>query len=328
MKSESEHDTLFARVCDGIATAEEIGQFHRLLRRDAVALDAWLHYSSLHAELAAGSILAARATTHSLAAVEPARTSTTQDGAKVVRPRFRFPWAPQAAAGLVLGLCAATLVCAYVAPMPPKSLTLLDEDFENPVLPLAARTVLETGTWRGDAAEIVGPQNGVTPASGGKMLRFLRADFDGRPKPAGGHIAVIFRLIDLRPYQIVIAGGGGVVEVTASFNATDFPAGERYGCAISLYALDADSLPDRPGQLGSVLSNDALAMARTSRTELDRTPAAWQRVTTELRLPPKAEFLAVRLHISQPFESAKNPVFTGSYVDDVRVSLTQRPPLH
>ena len=32
MKSESEHDTLFARLCDGVATAEEIGQFHQLLK--------------------------------------------------------------------------------------------------------------------------------------------------------------------------------------------------------------------------------------------------------------------------------------------------------
>ncbi len=327
MKSESEHDTLFARVCDGVATAEEIGEFHQLLRRDAEALDTWLHYSSLHAELAAGSALLDCAGSQSDTTIEPTRGDTRRDAAQVLRSRFRFPWAPQAAAGIVLGLFAATLVWAYVVPLPPRSFTLLDEDFENPALSLATKAVLETGIWRGDAAEIVGAQNGVAPANGSKMLRFLRADFDGRPKPAGGHIAVIYRLIDLRPYHHEIAGGSGVVEVSASFNATDFPADESYGCAISLYALDADSLPDRAGRLGSVLSNDALAMARSSRTKLDRTPSAWQRVTTELRLPSQAEFLVVRLHISQPFESAENSVFTGSYVDDVRVSLTRRPQL-
>lgn len=329
MNANWDNDSLFARVCDGVATAEEIGELHQRLRGDAGAMDSWLHYSALHVELAAGSALPERASRPSGVPVESHPASTAHDDvARVLRPRFRFIWANPAAAGLLVGLFAATLVWAYVAPLPRKALTLLSEDFENSAVPLASKTVLETGIWRGDAAEIVSAQSGVTPESGVKMLRFLRDDFAGRPKPAGGHIAVVYRLIDLRPYHREIVGGNGVAEVSASFNATDFRADERYGCAISLYALDADALPDRPGRLGSVLSNEALAMARSSRTELDRTPTAWQRVTTELRLPPEAEFLAVRLHISQPFESGEHAIFTGSYVDDVRVSLTQRPPLH
>jgi hypothetical protein len=50
-------------------------------------------------------------------------------------------------------------------------------------------------------------------------------------------------------------------------------------------------------------------------------------LTTELRLPANAEFLAVRLHINQAFESGHDFIFTGSYVDDVRISLTRRAPL-
>jgi hypothetical protein len=327
MMPESARDALFARVCDGRATAEEIAELHRQLRSDPGMLDEWLHYSSLHADLAAGSVLPARAQP-----MTPARfQSPAGDAAPAVARdgihRLRFPWAPQAAAGLVLGLCAATLVWAYVAPIPPKPVTLLQEDFESPALTLATKAALEPGTWRGDAAAIVGPQHGISPSSDARMLRLRREEFDGPAKPAGGHIAVAYRLIDLRPYRQEIAGGGGVVEVSASFNAEGFPEDERYGCAISLYALDASSVPERAGRLGSVLSNEALAMARSSRTMLDREPAAWQRVTTELRLPPQAEFLAVRLHISQAFESTSEAAFAGSYVDDVHVSLTVRPPL-
>ena len=205
--------------------------------------------------------------------------------------------------------------------------TLLAEDFESAAAAPASRVPLEVGLWRGDSAEIVGPESAVLPAKGTKMLRFLRADAEVPAKPSGGHIAVVYRLIDLRPFRAEFADGAGVLEVSARFNAMEFPADERYGCAISLYALEADSIPERVGRLGSALADEALAMARSSRTKLDRDPASWQRLTTELRLPPNAEFVAVRLHINQTFESGDNPVFKGSYADDIRVSLTRRAPL-
>jgi hypothetical protein len=75
------------------------------------------------------------------------------------------------------------------------------------------------------------------------------------------------------------------------------------------------------------LENEANAMARSSRTKLDRDPSSWQRLTTEMRLPANTEFLVVRLHINQLFESDDSSTFTGSYADDVRVVLTPRSPL-
>lgn len=324
MKTNSHHDRLFARACDGLASIEELGELHRLLRSDPAALDAWLHYSALHGELAAGSVLSAPARP-----VHDADTAVTKprEATPLPPPRFWFPWAPQAAAGLVAGLFAASVVWAYVLPPPGKSYSLLEEDFENAAAPLAIRTPLEPGIWRGDGAELVGEQQGVRPEKGRRMMRFLRSDFDGKAKAAGGHIAVVYRLLDLRPLRPHFADGAAVVEVSASFNATPFPEAEGYGCAISLYALDEDSVPDRAGRLGTTLTNESLAMARSSRTLLDRDPATWQRVTTELRLPANAEFLVVRLHISQTFDGDDTPVFTGSYVDDVRVSLRRRAPL-
>lgn len=323
MKTSPEHDRLFARVCDGLASAEELAELHGLLRSDPAALDDWLHYTALHGELAGGAVLAGAALPDEDAG---AATASRRKAVKLPPPRFWLPWVPHAAAGLVVGLFAATVVWAYVLPAA-KSHTLLDEDFENTAAPLAIRTPLETGIWRGDGAEIVGEQQGVRPEKGRRMMRFLRADFDGKAKPAGGHIAVVYRLIDLRPFRHEFSDGAAVVEVSASFNATPFPVPEQYGCAISLYALDQDSVPDRAGRLGSTLTNEALAMARSSRTLLDRDPSTWQRVTTEMRLPPNGEFLVVRLHISQAFEPADSSVFTGSYVDDIRISLTRRAPL-
>lgn len=324
MTLSAEHELLFARACDSLASAEELQRLQDLLRTSPAALDAWLAYTALHAELAAGNVLSTAGNNSGQ------RTPVVPfpDRADVPPAKTWSPWTWQGAAGLVAGLFAASVVwAAYVLPPALKPLTLLDEDFEHADAPLAVRTALETGIWRGDAAAIVGPQDGVQPERGERMMRLLRADFEGRPKPSGGHIAVAYRLIDLRPFSAQIADGGGVVEVSASFNAQAFPETEKYGCAISLFALDADSVPDRAGRLGSTLTNEALAMARSGRATLDRDPSTWQRLTTELRIPNNAEFLVVRLHINQLFDSPSETVFTGSYVDDVRVTLVRRAPL-
>lgn len=319
MTSPTDHDELFARICDGRASNDEIALLHRLLAGSPATLDAWLRYTALHQELATGS------------AFPPATSERDSERAAIpfTPPPARHwtTWLPQAAAGLVAGLCAASVVWAYVLPPSSRAHTLLEENFEQPETPLAVRSALEAGTWRGDAAEIVRAEQGIKPEGGRHMLRLLRADYDGKPKPGGGHIATAFRLIDLRPLRGEISDGTAVVEATAAFNASEFPSGEGYGFAISLFALDADSVPEHAGRLGSTLTNEALAMSRSGRTQLDRDPSTWQRVTSELRLPPNAEFLVVRLHINQLTGSASGNIFTGSYVDDVRVTLSRRPPL-
>jgi hypothetical protein len=204
---------------------------------------------------------------------------------------------------------------------------LLDESFEAAAAPLGKDASLTPGVWRGNSAEIVGEMDGVTPASGEKMLRFRRAEHHGKPRPAGHHVADAYRLIDVRSYWEMCADGGAVVEVSACFNAIPFPADEDYGCAVSIYAVDAETAPNGAAHIGATLASDSLAMARSSSTRLDRDADSWQRLNTELRLPAKTEFLVVRLHIAQAFDSLGKPTFTGSCADDVRVSLTRRSPL-
>jgi hypothetical protein len=227
-----------------------------------------------------------------------------------------------AAAGLVIGLLSASVVFGYVVPFT-RSLNLLEESFEEAAV-VAAKIALEPGVWRGDHAVVVGAEQTVKPLIGGKMLRFLRPDFQGKTRPAGGHIADVYRLIDLRDFRQDFSNGEVVVQASASVNAIPFSEQEKFGCAISLFALDAESLPVSPSYLGTALESEANAMTRSNRTKLDRDPSSWQRLTTEMRLPANTEFLVVRLHINQNFESDGSSIFTGSYADDVRVTLTHR----
>jgi hypothetical protein len=243
---------------------------------------------------------------------------------KAGKPTRWFAWRPltAAAAGLVMGLFSASVVFGYVVPLA-RSLSLLEENFEDAAV-IAAKVTLEPGLWRGDHAVVVGAEQDVKPMIGEKMLRFLRSDSPSKARPAGGHIADVYRLIDLRGLRQDFSDGEAVVQASASVNATPFSEQQKFGCAISLFALDAESLPESASYVGTALESEANAMARCSRTKLDRDPASWQRLSTEMRLPANTEFLVVRLHISQNFESDGSSVFTGSYADDVRVTLTQR----
>jgi hypothetical protein len=240
-----------------------------------------------------------------------------------------FSWRPltSAVAGLLFGLFSATLVWAYVAPSSGKLRPMLDESFESASAPVVTRVPLTPDVWRGDHAEVVGEQQSVKPESGQRMLRFLRAESEGKPRAVGGHIADVYHLIDVRAHRQEFSDGGAIVQASASVNATPFPEHEKFGCAISIYALDSESVPESASYIGTALETDANAMARSSRTKLDRDPVRWQRLTTEMRLPANTEFLVVRLHINQLFESDGTYVFTGSYADDVRVTLSSRPPL-
>jgi hypothetical protein len=238
-------------------------------------------------------------------------------------------WRPltAAAAGIVLGMFCTSMVFAYVAPPLGKVIALLQESFESGPAPLVTGVPIEAGKWSGDYTEVVGEQQGAMPANGKKILRFLRADFDGKVKPEGSYISDVYQLIDLRPYQRKFADGGAVVQLSAAFNAFAFPAEEAFGCSVSLHALDAETAMNGSTRIGETLLTDCLAMARNSRTKLDRNPATWQRLSAELRLPPNTDFLLIRISVDHSTKSQRRATFDGHYLDDVRLTLARRAPL-
>jgi hypothetical protein len=240
-----------------------------------------------------------------------------------------FQWRPMAAAaaGLVLGLFGATVLASYAISSQAKSISLLQEDFESGTAPQVTGVPLQTGIWSGDYTEIVGeqPQQGVKPASGKKMLRFLRADYEGKPHPEGSYISDLYRLVDLRPFRSTFGDGGAVVQLSGSFNAYHFPDSERYGCSMALYALDASAATNGTTRRISELNSEALAMVRNSRVMLDQNPETWQRSTVELRLPANTDFLLLHICVDHFNKTQRRPTFDGQYLDDVRLTLARRP---
>lgn len=232
-----------------------------------------------------------------------------------------------AAAGIVLGMVCTSVVFGYVAPRVGKVMTLLQENFESGPAPLATGMPVKAGQWTGDFAEVVGEQQGVKPETGGKMLRFLRADYEGKVKPEGSYAGDLYRLIDLRSYRHEFTDHSAVVRTSAGFNSASFPERERYSCSVRTYALSAEMVMSGAPLNGASLRDGALATASKGMPQMDRDPRSWQRVESELRLPAEAEFLLIHVSVSNLTKDEVKDVFRSHYLDEVRVSLLHRSPL-
>lgn len=242
---------------------------------------------------------------------------------KVTRAWFS-PSLRSAAAGLVFGMFCTSVAWAYVGPYSSRALTLLQESFESNPAPLTTGMPMAPGRWSGDVTEVTGEQQGIKPENGKKMLRFVRADYEGKAHPQGSYVGDLYRLIDLRPSRHEFADGGAVVQVSAMFNAFAFPESERYGVSASAYALNAEmaanlAVPGNPG-----LPDEALAMTRKSLQRMDCDPLTWQKVEGELRLPPDTEFLLIHLSVIHGTREQQRETFDGHFLDDVRVTLARR----
>ncbi len=250
----------------------------------------------------------------------------------VPKARVTLPWLSwrpltATAAGIVFGMICTSVVFAYVGPSLGKVLTLLQEGFESGPAPLVTGVPIEVGKWSGDFTEVVGEQQGVKPANGNKMVRFLRADFEGKLKAEDSYFSELYRLVDVRGYRREFGDGGAVSQLSAVFNAMAFPEGESFDCSVLLYALDAGTALALWKDESANIARESLAMVCSNRTRLDRDPKTWQPVSAEVRLPPQTDFLLIQIAVNHSPKSQRRVTFDGHYLDDVRLTLGRRAPL-
>jgi hypothetical protein len=217
-------------------------------------------------------------------------------------------------------------VFAYLRPRPSEPLTLLVESFEDGPPPSVTGVPDQAGVWSGDFSEIAEARQGVAPAAGRRMFRFLRGDSEGRPL-SESFGSDVFRLVDVRSYRKQIASGDAVVQLTALFNAESTPGVEPAACTLTIFALDAALVDGGQLKADRALSQESLAYSQSSRLTLDADPASWQRGSNDLRLPPNTDYLMVRIGVSNSPRGTKRPAdgFAGHYADEVRIHLANRP---
>lgn len=310
----AERDSLFHAHLDrgsrdGAVSEADIDRLETLLRSDPAARDAYLKLADLHACMAVDEMLWVPSGED--------RPSTPP------RPISRAGWKRSVAAalgGLLAGLFGAGLVFAYVLPMAWKPVPLVVEDFEGPSPPRSLGMAVNDGAWSGDHSLVVTAERGVAARDGRRMLRMLRADYEGKPTQPG-YSADLYRVIDVRPHRELIASGHARLRVAMPFNAAPFPADEEYVGSVGIYALDASVDWDALSGDTGFINEAAIAMARTGTGRCDRDPRTWQVAQNELRLPPTTAFVLIHLGIAHATSAQRRETFDGHYLDGVRVHL-------
>lgn len=302
------------RFQDGGLSSEEEAAFERELAGDAAK----------RSRFADQFILAMLV--HDRLRQEAYRTPTSRR-----RPGWRTALGSRAAAiaaGVLLGMGGASIVLAYAVPIRSGSVTVLREGFEADTRLRAAGMPSEPGVWSGDHADVVGASDGVQPARGRRMLRFLRGDYEGRFIPQS-HSSDVFQLVDVRHLHRDVRDGTAVVQLAAVFNAAGAAAGDPLFCTLTVYALDAALVHDGRPLADADVSRNSLAHSQSSRVRLDADPASWQRATNELRLPPETDYVMIRTGVSNDSHDPgrRTDEFGGHYVDDVQLVIGHRPEL-
>jgi hypothetical protein len=261
-----------------------------------------------------------------VALLEPAPTHKT---APRMRARW-FAWRPLTAmtTGVVFGLFGASVLLGFGpgGRWTEKVTSLFVESFESGPTPLMTGVPQQLNQWSGDLSEVIGEQQGVKPAHGTKMIRMLRADFEGKSAAKLNTYGDLMKIVDVRAFTRETNGGEVVLSASALFNAANFPEAERYDGVVTLYAVD------EIGYTEKTLLNDSLAHSCNGLgLSLDRNPTTWESATTRLQLPAGTHFVVVKVSVrrmpknKEPLSTLPNPItFSGHFVDDVRASIHVR----
>jgi hypothetical protein len=245
---------------------------------------------------------------------------------------------------LVVGLFSASMLFAFVTGGGGKVASLLQEGFEDGNSPLPKGMPETPGVWSGDFSEVVGAQEGASPKTGRKMLRFLRADYDGKHSQTG-YCGDLYRILDLRGYEADLKDGKAMVTVEASFLGIPVQAPAEYSFNVCVRALDAPPTSDfsagKRKDLDAIIKNaeetgDAFIPASAQR-RFKTAPhgAGWEKARVELRLPPGAKFLLLSFQCVDTRAAREGgrgtgdhvSEFPGQFLDDIQVSLVCNVPI-
>jgi hypothetical protein len=321
----TDHSLLILAYLDGTISGEELARLNAVLLESADAraqLRSWAAADVRLRELAADAACAAPVGPQ---AHQP-RPATTVSWLDHVLLRG---WRAPTAAGLAIGAAFTSVVWAYVAPPAAEAMqplaTLVSDSFETGAAPGNGWVPKELGTWGGDHAELATAGAGLAPRTGARMLRLLRSDYVGENSVLS-HVGDQLQIIDLAAHRAAIGTGRVVAHTEAWFNQVPPGAREEFAGGVTLFAFSRDPR-DYRGETWSAWYQGHLGLSGQQQECTDRDPATWERVSTNLPLPPASQFLVIQLRVNRtrPEPTATPITFAGSYVDDVKAELLLRP---
>lgn len=287
---------LVRRCLDGEADQKELIQLEDLLREDPEFRKEYLRYLNVDS---------------GLAELPKSESQPVSSSKPLPFPKWR-PLATSAAAGLVFGLCCASVAWAIVVPkaIMPVVLPVLSESFESTSTPLIDGFPSGTGEWGGDRARIVegGPDH--KPMDGGAVLS-LESSPDS-------NLGFIQQIIDVSPLPKAGEGEMRVLEVISSFHADQPGEMERYTLRIATF-------DEAPGEIRhlwesvpwSDMDKVSLTLSKTG-LSTPKDAEGWQTLSAIVEVPANARSVVVSLAAGRLDKKAPK---TPHYVDDVRAEF-------
>lgn len=177
------------------------------------------------------------------------------------------------------------------------------------------------GVWSGPAFALTGSFEGLRPAGGPGMLRFLAPP---RGSDTGGD-SVVWQLIDLSAAKKFIAEYGTVeLEAWGRFNRVpkDSHSATKFSIAVAAF----HGRPAAAPLMWAARDKTALAFAEKE-FEADNDPKTWETMDVSTSISTEADFAVVELRAIAPKDgSATSDPFPGNFADtiEVKVSLPLR----
>jgi hypothetical protein len=214
------------------------------------------------------------------------------------------------AAGIVLGMFCTSVVMAYMAPPVGEAITLLSDGFEEGARQWPREFPNQTGSWGGDAGEVVSGRGEVQPFEG---LHMVRLD----PSPTAT-LSYLERVVDLQPLPAPQGNEMRHVTVTASFHAAERGLRDRYTLRVAAFAEAPAHV--REQWVGRDWKDIEGALATSKRPLSTRADAeGWQTLTAMMEVPREARSLVISL-ASGVFQNPDRK--TAHYIDGVEATLS------
>jgi hypothetical protein len=245
-----------------------------------------------------------------------------------LRRRATSPWLA-AAAGLVIGLCGASVVWALAHPKAvataSRLFTLVDGSFENGEGGIASGLPTTFGVWSGDRSEIVA-DGAADPAEGRGVLRFLGAEREPTLPDHGAASCDVYQLVDLRSWRPEGTAAESMLELSVRFRDGRAAAGEKVKFLARIHVFAGS--PVALAAEWPITQKEALASASGGFDSHGGASDAWIPVRTKVLLPTQADFAVVHLLVHKP-ETPKGTEasFRNQFADDVCLTLKTQPTL-
>ena len=192
---------------------------------------------------------------------------------------------------------------------------LVDPGFEmgliQPLFPISY------GIWGGDEAASVGETGGVVPVEGDRMLQFVYTGTDVPGPQVSGDLS---QLVDIEAYRAQIENGEAVAVCSGHFNRVQLDEETD-----RLFRLSLRAYVGEPWEFREIFQNYTLQVSVGLVSDGD--PSSWERVETEMTIPPGTDFIAVLLEAREDVANDTDQTeFDGHFADDFRLRIEAATP--